>query len=120
MKNPRYGRCMRGCTAGFGDFVDWTCEAHMRVGEDDADMASQRWALGGGAGTGAGTVVLLLLAGVAVGGAISLAVYKLQPPENNPRTKLRDGPDTPGTEMVGTEMATVRESEEPENDDDER
>lgn len=111
MKNKGLGRCMRGCTSGVGDFIDWSCELHMRVVDDAADQANQRSASAGG-GTSVTTIILLLLAGVAVGGGISIVAYKLRPYDSNPRTKLRDGPDTPGTEM-----ATVR-GEDQENDND--
>ena len=91
MKNPRYGRCMRGCTPGVGDFEDWSCELHMRL--DGEGVTQQNASSGGAEGASGVTIALLLLAGIAVGAAISFAAYKLRSPEANPRRKLADGPD---------------------------
>ena len=98
MKNPRYGRCMRGCTPGVGDFVDWSCELHMRL--DDEGVAQLNASSESAAAASGVTVVLLLLAGIAVGGCCGcFAAYMLRSPESNPRRKLADGPDTPGIEL---------------------
>ena len=89
---------MRGCTAGVGDFVEWTCDVHMR---HEGDTSVQEAILnGGGEGAGAMTLMLLLVLGIVVGGGVSFAIYKLKVPEANPRRKLSDGPDTPGNEMA--------------------
>ena len=102
MKNPRYGRCMRGCTPGVGDFVDWSCDLHMRL---DGDASTQESASSDAAASGStsmGTIVVLLLAGVAAGGGISFVLFKMRAPDRNPRSKLQDGPDMPAElELAG-------------------
>lgn len=68
----------------------------MRLTSDAATQQSATVSAAGSGGAGGGTIVMLLLMGVVVGGGISFALYKMRPPERNPKSRLGDGPDTPG------------------------
>lgn len=110
LKNERYGRCMRGCTPGQGDFLDWTCQVHERI-PADLNAASGGGRGGGGLGNSVsgGTVMLLLLAGLVAGGGAVIGVMrwrerqeKLQMSSRGRRFRGEEGPDTPETEMYAS------------------
>ena len=96
MKHERYGRCMRGCKSGQGDFLDWSCEVHIKLG---GDASVQVYHSSDGVSNSVTVTAVLLLAGMLAGGGISLTVYKLNLTERNPRTKLRSGPETLSMEL---------------------
>jgi hypothetical protein len=90
---------MRACTPAEGEFVDWSCDVHSLPAAGGASEAWTRsWQRTGG-DAGGTSVLLLVVLGVALGGALSFALFKLRGTERNLRTKLRDGPDTPGPEI---------------------
>ena len=87
---------MRGCTPGQGDFLDWSCDVHMKL---EGDFRVQVYHSSGGVSNSMSVTAVLLLAGVLAGGGISFMLYKLKPTERNPRTKLESWPETLGMEL---------------------
>lgn len=90
---------MRGCTPGQGDFEDWLCQ--VREAPNDAAVTDQP-ATNGDAGISGGAVLLLLAAGLGIGGGlVAFVVLRSGHPSRHKRRNYREGYDD---DALGTEM----------------